>query len=448
MRNDHHNSPDEARAKPEPHETFLEFCALAASGELSAEEQEELQGHLAHCPGCRKALEEFAAAAVIGMPLLHSQLAGSDPLGADASQIDSAAANTNRVTAGSEAGEEKLLIENVITLGRAPARENGRRRPQLNWNYVWMPFAAALVLTAALGLYSYQLGMHKGELVAQAVPSAPDRGLEKLEQQISDFGHERQNLKAELAARDSAIVALHRQIAEQSTVLTETKRLQDDLARRVQADQTEKEALAQERATLGQTLDSQQAALQKAVTELDSAKQQRSQEQSRAASLEAQISDLHGQLRDHEQLLGKQQDLLAHDRDIRDLMGARDLYIAEVYDVSDDGKTQKPYGRVFYTKQKSLIFYAYDLDQEPGWKPARTFQAWGSHGPDRQQATSLGVFYEDNLAKKRWVLKFDDPKKLEQIDAVFVTVEPNGGSHKPSGKPLLFAYLKVEANHP
>jgi len=37
---------------------------------------------------------------------------------------------------------------------------------------------------------------------------------------------------------------------------------------------------------------------------------------------------------------------------------------------------------------------------------------------------------------------------LEQIDAVFVTVEPAGGSRKPSGKPLLFAYLKVDPNHP
>jgi hypothetical protein len=29
-----------------------------------------------------------------------------------------------------------------------------------------------------------------------------------------------------------------------------------------------------------------------------------------------------------------------------------------------------------------------------------------------------------------------------------VTVEPNGGSHHPSGKPLLFAYLRVSPNHP
>jgi hypothetical protein len=140
--------------------------------------------------------------------------------------------------------------------------------------------------------------------------------------------------------------------------------------------------------------------------------------------------------------------LLDHDRDIRELMGARDLYIAEVHDVAGTGETDKTYGRVFYTKGKSLIFYAYDLDQETDLKTASTFQAWGSRGIDKQQALSLGVFYEDNTSKKRWVLKFDDPKTLANIDAVFVTVEPHGGSHHPSGKQLLFAYLRVNPNHP
>jgi hypothetical protein len=74
--------------------------------------------------------------------------------------------------------------------------------------------------------------------------------------------------------------------------------------------------------------------------------------------------------------------------------------------------------------------------------------AFAHRRPDKEQALNLGIFFQDNTAKKRWVLKFDDPKALDQIDAVFVTVEPNGGSHMPSGKPLLFAYLKVEPNHP
>jgi hypothetical protein len=46
------------------------------------------------------------------------------------------------------------------------------------------------------------------------------------------------------------------------------------------------------------------------------------------------------------------------------------------------------------------------------------------------------------------VLRSDDPKHLAEIDAVFVTVEPRGGSQKPTGKPLLYALLRKEANHP
>jgi len=238
----------------------------------------------------------------------------------------------------------------------------------------------------------------------------------------------------------------------ESAALSEAKSVQ--AARELNLEQTlqdqaaDKKKVAQEQSNLSQQLTAAQASLAKTQTELSSLQQQRAQGQSRSESLEAQIRDLHGQIRDREQALDKEEELLAHDRDIRELMGARELYIAEVYDVAKDGQTKKPYGRVFYTRGKSLVFYAYDLDQQNGLKRASTFQAWGSRGADRQQAKSLGVFYEDSAAKKRWVLKSDDPKKLEQIDGVFVTVEPDGGSLRPSGKPLLFAYLKVEPNHP
>jgi len=56
-------------------------------------------------------------------------------------------------------------------------------------------------------------------------------------------------------------------------------------------------------------------------------------------------------------------------------MGARELYVAEVSDVAGNGKTKKPFDACFYTKGKSLIFYAYDLDQQPGLREASTFQA-------------------------------------------------------------------------
>jgi hypothetical protein len=206
--------------------------------------------------------------------------------------------------------------------------------------------------------------------------------------------------------------------------------------------------LLRERSDSSQQLRAAQARTQNLQDKLDSLEHQSSQDRLLATALDAKVTDLNRLLHEHEATIDQQQELLAHDRDIRDLMGARDLYVAEVYDVERTGETRKPYGRVFYTKGKSLIFYAYDLDQQAGVRNASTFQAWGRRGPDWQQALNLGVFYVDNASKRRWVLRFDDPKALAQIDAVFVTVEPNGGSHKPSNKPLLFAYLHIDPNHP
>jgi hypothetical protein len=111
------------------------------------------------------------------------------------------------------------------------------------------------------------------------------------------------------------------------------------------------------------------------------------------------------------------------------------------------GTTRKAYGRVFYTKGKSLVFYAYDLDQQRALKNA-SFQAWGRLAEDRQKDLSLGIFYQDNAAKKRWVLKTSDPQVLSRIDEVFVTVEPSGGSSRPSNRRILFAYLNFTPNHP
>lgn len=430
------------------HEEFLELCAVSTSGELPEEEQKRLQDHLAVCSECRQALKEFEAVVDIGVPQLSSELSAA-PL----NEPGSTPGESARATLRYAPAQTKTTRPNADPLehseGLTFPRRNGHSRTQVNWNYVWMPLAAAVLLTVALGIYSYQVGRHRSIEVTQVRPnSAADSRVTALEQQMSDMGHEHEVLKTQLAERDRMIRALRRQIDGQSAALADAKSAQAHLERSLQNDQAEKQQAAQERTSLAQQFDTAQASLQRTQAELDSLRQQRSEDQSSADSLEAQIGDLHGQLRDREQTIGKQDELLAHDRDIRDLMGARDLYIAEVYDVARDGATQKPYGRVFYTKGKSLIFYAYDLDQQPGVRNASTFQAWGRGGADKQQALSLGIFYQDSGAKKRWVLKVEDARTLEHIDAVFVTVEPNGGSHKPSGKPLLFASLRIEPNHP
>jgi hypothetical protein len=171
----------------------------------------------------------------------------------------------------------------------------------------------------------------------------------------------------------------------------------------------------------------------------------------RMASLESKIDDLSAATRDQDRKLRDSEQYLASDRDIRELMGARKLYIADVFDVDSGSRTRKPFGRVFYTQNKSLIFYAFDLDREPGVKNASAFQVWGQKEADlsaKSRPTNLGILYMDSETNRRWVLRWDDPKQLAEIDAVFVTVEPNGGSQKPTGKPFLYALLRKEANHP
>jgi hypothetical protein len=437
----------------ERHDEFLELCAVSTAGELSEQERKKLESHLVGCPQCRQAFKEFKAAVDVGVPFLASTLAARQS--ADLSEqfvaprTESEQVKSLDPVAGSQTdANDASPSPDVVQRGFVFAQRNGNRRTQINWNYVWLPFAACILLTVALGIYAYRIGRGRSVEVTQKTSYAPELQIEALEQQMSNIGHERENLRSQLAQRDSVISDLRQEVQLQSASLDEMKGAQVNLEKSIQNEEGEKQQSAQERGTLLQKLDTAQASLQKTQTQLDSLQRQRAQDESRAASLEAQINDLHAELRDQEQAASKQEDLLAHDRDVRELMGARDLYIAEIYDVARDGVTQKPYGRVFYTKGKSLIFYAYDLDQEAGVRPASTFQAWGQRGPDRRQALNLGIFYQDNAAKKRWVVKFDDSKTLEQINAVFVTVEPSGGSQRPSGSPLLFTYLKIEPNHP
>jgi len=166
---------------------------------------------------------------------------------------------------------------------------------------------------------------------------------------------------------------------------------------------------------------------------------------------ESRITELSAASHDQDRRLHDNEQYLASDRDIRELMGARKLYIADVFDVDSGSKARKPFGRVFYTQNKSLIFYAFDLDKEPGIKNAGAFQVWGQRDAElseKPRPLNLGILYMDSEANRRWALRLDDPKQLAEIDAVFVTVEPRGGSQKPTGKPFLYALLRKEANHP
>jgi Anti-sigma-K factor rskA, C-terminal len=192
-------------------------------------------------------------------------------------------------------------------------------------------------------------------------------------------------------------------------------------------------------------------AYQNAQNDLATLRAERDKAMLRLASLDTRLSELTATNHDQERRLRNSDQFLSSDRDIRELMGARNLYIADVFDVDSSSRTRKPYGRVFYTRGKSLIFYAFDLDRQPKAKSSSAFQVWGRKETiqgEPAKPLNLGILYLDSEANRRWILRFDDPQTLAEISAVFVTVEPHGGSPKPTGAPLLFAMLRIQANHP
>ena len=433
----------------EPHDEFLELCAVSTSGQLSEEDQRRLQEHLVVCSSCREALQQYEAIIRHAIPAMAA---------------DDTPENLEAGPRWSEKRAESALFERIAREEGEPGIEqNGpiqihhqtSARRVLSpasaaaWRSVWALYAAGILLFIALGFCAYKVGIRRGTNAANVAPPPSDTQSQiSLEEKLSDASHEREVARAQVEQRDSLIADLRRQLEQQSAKMDQMKAAQEQSDAALRNADAGRQELIQQRTEAEQKFNAAQLSAQVLQAKLDSIAEKLSQDAKQAATLDARVNELTNLLHQRDAAVDQQQELLAHDRDIRELIGARDLYVAEVYDVARNGATQKPYGRVFYTKGKSLIFYAYDLDQQTIAKSASTFEVWGRRGPDREQAFPLGIFYEDNAAKKRWVLKLDDPKLLAQIDAVFVTIEPNGGSRKPSGKPLLFAYLRVDPNHP
>jgi hypothetical protein len=429
----------------DPHDEFFELCALATTDWLSAKDKKRLDEHLAHCSLCRDALRQYQTLVDTGIPAAtvaateDRRDAESDP------SLDEAEAALFARLNREEAGSHPYPASEAASVAHFPAP--GRPDPGSSdalWRHMWWQYAAGLILALALGYSVYHTGIRRGAEMGQAtVPAAaPQR----------DMGGTQ---SAEPAAEEPALhktdsewAAVRAQMTQQSAQLARADREKTELEQKLMRANADHAGLAQARDDLARQLDTAQTQLQETRQRQEASASQNSADELRVTALSKQMEELKAGIEQKDQELAREQELLAHDQDIRELMGSRSLYIAEVYDVAKTGDTQKPFGRVFYTKGKSLIFYAYDLDQQPGLRNASSFQAWGRRGPDQAHAVNLGIFYADSAAKKRWVVKDDDPKTLADIDAVFVTVEPHGGSSHPSGKPLLFTYLRIDPNHP
>lgn len=425
------------------HPEFLALCALAASGSLNASDERRLREHLSQCPSCRKAMAQYQV-------LIHKivpAMAPDNPEESDGappwSLEEAEAALFQRLE---EEDPESPRFEEESPAD--PSVDSKQTEGERVWRHMWFQYAAGLVLLAALGFAVYWQGIRRGiEAAGQNLPGHTTVP-------ASDVSHPDNNRAstapehAVVDQKDAQLDALRHQLEQQDQEIAQLKAHQAQIEDDLSAKGADADRLSRERADLAQQLSAVQTSLQDAQQKLTASTNQGSENAIQVAALEAQVTELTTALHQRDQEVAREQELLDHDRDIRDLMGARDLHISDVYDVAQNGDTEKPFGRVFYTRGKSLIFYAYDLDQRPGFKNVSTFQVWGRRGPERERAINLGILYQDNTNKKRWVLKSHDPKSLAEIDAVFVTMEPDGGSQHPSSKPLLFGYLRNEPNHP
>jgi hypothetical protein len=125
-----------------PHQEFLELCAVSTSGDLTDEEQKKLQAHLAGCAECRQALREFEAVVDVGVPLLSSELSAVPSEESALPQSELAESALPKVAAKESGRMETGVSIDKEKRGFAFAQRNRHRRTQLNWNFIWLPFAA------------------------------------------------------------------------------------------------------------------------------------------------------------------------------------------------------------------------------------------------------------------------------------------------------------------
>jgi predicted nucleic acid-binding Zn-ribbon protein len=418
------------------HDVFKELCALGAAGQLSAEEHTRLAAHLGECDECRSSYRDFAELVCSRIPLAQNEWQRAWT------------ALTTRPASG--ARQRFLKHAQAEGLAFSPAVE-GRPAPHRPWYPATKLAAAAICVLLALIFVGYRIQQtHFRTLVQErlAALSTAHQALgtahqlmettqtlrQDLNEQRSEAAAKDQQLaelRLSLHQRDNQIQALGRDL-EQSRLqgsqlggaIQESQKRISDLQAQIQGKEKQVADAGAEVARLRRTADEHSADL---------------------ASQLWRVRDLNEQLRVAKANLELEHQLIGADKEVRDIMGARQLHIVDVHDSDGEGNPRKAFGRVFYTEGKSLVFYAFDINESKLSKAKLV--VWGAQEGKAYATRSLGLLYSDDKAKRRWTLKVKDPELLKEIDSVFVTLEPHEGVKIPSGRQMLYAYLG-EANHP
>jgi hypothetical protein len=407
---------------PRWHEEFLSLCALFPTGELTDEEWALLQVHLAYCDSCLAAFREYEQLTRDVLPAIAASALPPDELEDD---YESSSFSLE---------DAEFRLNQKLDMHRGVEQFAPRKKLRIRTAFGLIAASIAGVVCVGISHVRHEqttfgTASHNARLVGEAPSPLAATDNSNLDLELArrnELELQRELNKLSLANQQAnvKIAMLNDQLKVDQSKDTEITQQRDEANQQLALELTESKALRDSLSAANVTADEQLA---------------------RSSALEARLREVNSTLEEEERMHSLDKELLAHDRDIRDLIGARDLYITDIYDVAKTGKTAKPFGRVFYTKGRSLVFYGYDLDKQAGLAQSVSFQAWGSG--DQGENVSLGMFYQDE-SHKRWILKFDDTKTLAHLNKVFVTAEPRGGSSKPTGKPLLMAYLQMAANHP
>jgi hypothetical protein len=416
------------------HSRYEELCAAAAAGQISAEELTELRDHTEVCNFCKDLQREFVE---IGSFCLT-----------EGEKLEPEIYDP-------ELALRKKILERVQKQGASFSRSlqnDIATTPRKRWIFFGNPLriptpvwgVALIVCGAALGLSIASVRYRRSEprtltsaIVAKpALPTAIEsfqpfasinnsaqvgleRGKADLEQRFRASQETRNRLQGEVAELTTRLAALR---DSEKNALGQLSRLQT-------AVNNDHDAAA-----------AAQAQLQKVKNDEEAKDAELVAAQYRLRDLERKLTEQGAATERYRQLA-----VLSSSSELRDVVAARNLHIIDVADV-DNGGVRKPFGRVFYTEGKSLIFYAYDLSNAKG---RQTFFAWGHRDGDPHTTRPLGALENDDESQKRWVFRFNDAKVLAQIDSVYVTLEPSDQpGAKPRGKRLLKAFLGTPPNHP
>jgi len=417
------------------HEYFRELSALSAIGQLSSEEDRELSEHLRECASCTDVYLEYAR-------VIQQHLPQADVIRWRIKSALPAPILDGEVRARFLARARADGIEFSPEVERSVVEKSSRSR----WALQLQPRLA--VAAVAIFTIIVMWAGHGHRLAPPPVTVTADA-------HSSEVAHENDVLRAQVETLHKAIgdetvkidqlteenaLSLRSQQALQAQ-LDEARQQQEKLSALLQRTETDKIDLANasrgENTTIANLRD-----------QIDNLYREQAEILGARVLLEAQVRDLTASLQDKAVDLERERELTAVTKDVRQLMGARNLHILDVRDVGGGGKDAKAFGRVFYAEGQSLVFYAFDLPNG-GLNPAKyTFQAWGQREAGPQAIRNLGTFEVDDHEQRRWVLKVNDPALLAGIDSVFVTSESLRDSREPRGRKLMYAYIVGQPNHP